>query len=218
MKEIKNQEELNMYYDILFNFKSDDWANTNYNEKKSLLEELFTKTSDGLMDLRLFLMDYESQSFEQDYPNDDSDHLDDNNSTVRQINLWDKYFFVGLYLNKSIDPEFKFPLMKIELDNLKERINQLNDKRKSLFKKINKEIFDKNISTRELFDFSSSQGERSSPIEKREKLINLNKAGIMPIEVLFFHHIIYSEQDTSMNPWDSVYDAFDLCWFDGKMV
>jgi len=167
MKEIKNQDELNMYYDILFNFKSDVWANTNYNEKKSLLEELFTKTSDGLMDLRLFLMDYESQSFEQDYPNDDSDHLDDNNSTVRQIDLWDKYFFVGLYLNKSIVPEFPFPQMKIEIDNLKERINQLNDKRKSLFKKINKEIFDKNISTRELFDFSSSQGERSSPIEKR---------------------------------------------------
>jgi hypothetical protein len=218
MKEIKKQDELNTYYDILFNFNSDVWANTNYNEKKSLLEELFTKTSDGLMDLRLFLMDYESQSFEYVIPENSTDINDYRRPIVIQIDLWDKYFFVGLYLNKSIVPESPFPLMKIELDNLKERINQLNDKRKSLFKKINKEIFDKDISTRELFDFSSSQGERSSPIEKREKLINLNKAGVQPIEVLFFHHIIYSEQDTSMNPGDSVYDAFDLCWYNGKIL
>jgi hypothetical protein len=110
---------------------------------------------------------YEAQSFEYVVPKNSKDPNDYRRPIVRQIDLWDKYFFVGLYLNKTIDPEFPFPLMKIELDNLKERINQLNDKRKSLFKKINKEIFDKNISTRELFDFSSSQGERSSPIEKR---------------------------------------------------
>ena len=87
MKEIKNQDELNMYYDILFNFNSDVWANTNYNEKKSLLQEIFRKTSNGLMDLRLFLMNYESQSFEYVRPENSTDINDYRRPIVRQIDL-----------------------------------------------------------------------------------------------------------------------------------
>ena len=218
MIKINNQNELNKYYDILFNFNSDVWKETNYSQKKALLEDIFSITPGHIMNLRLFLLKYETQSFDFIIPKGSIDSKDYIRPIVRQIDLWDKYFFVGLYLNKSILPDFNFPLLKSEIEDLRNNLEQIKSRRKAKYKKIQKEAFKNNIITRELFDFSISQGESSSLIEKREKLINLAKIGIQPIELLFYHHIIYFEQDTSMNPGDSVYDAFDLCWYNGKIL
>ena len=122
MIKINNQNELNKYYDILFNFNSDLWKETNFSQKKTLLEDIFSITPGHIMNLRLFLLKYENQSFDFIIPKGSIDSKDYIRPSVRQIDMWDKYFFVGLYLNKSILPDFNFPLLKSEIEDLRNKL------------------------------------------------------------------------------------------------
>jgi hypothetical protein len=126
----------------------------------------------------------------------------------------------GLYLNKSIDPTFEFPDSYNNFLSIWSELEEIKDKRKKKYKKIEK--IRANIVkfySREFFDKYDGGSQDISNISKREKLKIINENSITPLELLYAHCIEYSEMKNYAHVVkEAPYSAFALCWDRGEWV
>ena len=126
----------------------------------------------------------------------------------------------GLYLNKCIDPNYKFPPNSKSVVQIQTELEELKDKRKKKYKLIH-EIRMKKVrfNTRDFFDCMDSHSKEIPNKKKRETLRSIAKEGISPLELLYFHVLEYSEMQRYGHVlMEAPNSAFALCWDDGKMV
>lgn len=126
----------------------------------------------------------------------------------------------GLYLNKCIDPTFKFPDSYGEFLSIWSELEEIKDKRKKKYKKI-EEIRSNKVKfySRELFDRGDGGSRDISGEKKRDKLKLINENGITPLELLYAHCIEYSEMKNYGHVVrEAPNSAFALCWEKGEWV
>jgi len=221
-----------MTNNTLFNLKtlfdplSNEWEETDFQEKRDLISKIFYKSSPrtGFRSaaLKLFLMEARDTN-----PLDDSAsieeysrHMDKVNKENPEIPLNHLILAIGLYMNKSFMPDFNFPITSAEVDAFNQDMQKLKDGRTKRRKEIDDYIFEKEGNYgRELFDHLSHEGESTSIEEKRKKLKNAAGHGFSPAEFLFVYYYSYSSMEGYENVVkEAPLSAFELLWVDNKLM
>jgi hypothetical protein len=211
----------------LFDPTSVDWANTNLAEKCALMEKCFP--SGRYRNLRsgsllifcsaargMFPRKAEGMS-DEEYEKH-SERVDRENPPIPNEILT---ISIGLYLSRSLDPSFAFPIRPDEVQAIINDLALLKDKRRRRTKSL-RSLLNQNFggNTREFFDHPSYEGEQSDMATKRERLKIVLDQGYSALEVLYLHLLDYRSMGAGYVHVVSAApeSAFALLWDTGKLM
>lgn len=208
---IKSQETFKTIFDPL----SEEWSETDYDEKKRLILQIFLDSE--------FSLHSRNTAFELYYAKLSIDEASLEEAMAGKpgkikrnfmIPIINRVISVGLYLNRTFISDSEFPILQKDVKSLISSLKSLNDRRKKRSKELGNltmQLYRGN--TREFFDFDGSEGKSSGIPEKRSKLQKIIEKGFTPLDLLYMHTIDYD----SMSNYRHVVNeapcsAFALCW------
>jgi hypothetical protein len=209
----------------LFDPFSEEWENTNYEEKLKLIQEVIG--IDQVTHKDLVLKNYIVNSmyfnsngeFEQPTVEDTIEANEEDRQPL--VSFYNLLLAVGFYLYRSIDKNFEFPVKVEKAMQLFSELEQLKDGRTKKNQLVYKNIFMKSkINSSAIFALYSEGKSDSLKLPARiEKLKNLHASGATPIEILFCHVFKY---ESIGNPHEIIneapYAAFALCWNGNELL